>query len=238
VAAIAFGVRTFALDGNGARVMARLGGVTASIDEPATRAALRAAGTRQVPRGRPGDFTQAVMELGATICTPRSPRCEECPVRAACAARAAGTVDVIPRRSRKVARPVVRVACACVTDGARVLLLKRQGGLLAGTWSLPEQVVVAGVSSGAAREVARKAAAAAGVRSSKLDHRGAVRQVFTHRDVTAEVFRVDVARAGGSRADSRWVALEDLSELGVSSFTRKTVALGMRPKRDNAQLRS
>jgi A/G-specific adenine glycosylase len=241
VAAIAFGVRTFALDGNGARVMARLGGVSASIDEPATRAALRAAGTREVPRERPGDFTQAVMELGATICTPRSPKCDECPVRTACAARAAGTVDVIPRRSRKVARPVVRVACACVTDGARVLLLKRQGGLLAGTWSLPEEVVGAGVASGTPREVAkvaRKAAAAAGVRSSKLDHRGAVRHVFTHRDVTAEVFRVDVARAGRSRAGSRWVALDGLSELGVSSFTRKTVALGMRPKRDNAELRS
>ncbi len=234
VAAIAFGARTFALDGNGARVMARLGGVTASIDEPATRAALRAAGTREVPAARPGDFTQAVMELGATICTPRNPRCDECPLRAACAARAACAVDVIPRRSRKVARPVVRLACACVTDGARVLLVKRQGGLLAGTWSLPEEVVV----TSPALAAARKAAAAAGVRSSKIDHRGAVRHVFTHRDVTAEVFRFDVARAGRSRADSRWVAVDGLAKLGVSSFARKTVALGMGPKRDNIRLRS
>ena len=141
VAAIAFGARTFALDGNGARVMARLGGVSDSIDLPATRLRLRAAGTREVPRGRPGDFTQAVMELGATVCTPRNPRCDDCPLGASCAARAAGTVDEIPRRTKRAARPVVRVACACVTDGARVLLVRRGRGLLAGTWSLPEAVV-------------------------------------------------------------------------------------------------
>ncbi len=235
VAAIAFGARTFALDGNGARVMARLGGVSDSIDEPATRARLRAAGLREVPRGRPGDFTQAVMELGATLCTPRSPRCDECPVRDACAAFAAGKVDEIPRRSRKPARPIVRVACACVTDGARVLVVKRGKGLLAGTWSLPEDVV----TSGAPRTVARRLATAAGAPAAKVDHRGAVRHVFTHRDVTAEVFRVEVARAGRSRPDRRWVAVRDLGTLGVSTFTRKTVALGLGgAKRDNPRLRS
>ena len=226
VAAIAFGARTFALDGNGARVKARLGGVAASIDDPATRVRLRAAGCREVPRGRPGDFTQAVMELGATVCTPRNPRCDACPVGAVCAARAAGSVAQIPRRTKRMARPVVRVACACVTDGARVLLLKRQGGLLAGTWSLPEEEVCSGV----AREGARRAAAAAGVRSSKVERRGDVRHVFTHRDVTAEVFRIDVARAGRSRGDQRWVAPGGMAELGVSTFTRKTIAVGLGAK--------
>jgi A/G-specific adenine glycosylase len=235
VAAIAFGARTFALDGNGARVLARLGGVSDSIDEPATRARLRAAGLREVPRERPGDFTQAVMELGATLCTPRSPRCDECPVRGACAAFATGKVDEIPRRSRKPARPIVRVACACVTDGARVLMVKRGRGLLAGTWSLPEDFV----TSGAPREVARRLATAAGAPAARVDHRGAVRHVFTHRDVTAEVFRVEVARAGRSRADRRWVGVGELGALGVSTFTRKTVALGLGgAKRDKPRLRS
>jgi len=244
VAAIAFGVPTFALDGNGARVMARLGGVRESIDEPATRARLRAAGLREVPRARPGDFTQAVMELGATICTPRGPRCDDCPVKAACAAFGGGIVDQIPRRSRKPARPIVRVACACVTDGARVLLVKRRAGLLAGTWSLPEAVVAAGAPS----EAARRLATDAGVSPARIEHRGAIRHVFTHRDVTAEVFRIEVARAGGGGSASRWVAPDGLAELGVSTFTRKTVALGLdgaerparppRAKRDNGPVRS
>ena len=222
VAAIAFGARTFALDGNGARVMARLGGVAESIDLPATRVRLRAAGTGEVPRARPG------------VCTPRAPRCGDCPLRAACAAFAAGKVDEIPRRSRKPARPVVRVASACLTDGARVLLVKRAEGLLAGTWALPE----AAVASGSPRAVARRLALAAGARPAKVEHRGAVRHVFTHRDVTAEVFRIEVARAGRAGAGRRWVSVSALAELGVSTFTRKTVALGLSPKRDNARLRS
>jgi len=234
VAAIAFGAPTFALDGNGARVMARLGGVADSIDLPATRARLRAAGTREVPRARPGDFTQSVMELGATVCTPRNPRCADCPVRAACAAFAAGKVDEIPQRSRKPPRPVVRVASACLTDGARVLLVKRAEGLLAGTWSLPEAVV----TSGSARALARRLALAAGAGAAKIEHRGAVRHVFTHRDVTAEVFRIEVARAGRARADRKWVAVDGLVELGISTFTRKTVALAVGPKRDNPRLQS
>jgi A/G-specific adenine glycosylase len=238
VAAIAFGVPTFALDGNGARVLARLGGVGDSIDAPATRARLRAAGQREVPPDRPGDFTQAVMELGATICAPRSPRCGVCPLRRACAAFASGRADDLPRRSRKPARPIVRVACACLTDGARVLMVKRGQGLLAGTWSLPEEVVTSG-SPGA---VARRLAVAAGARAIKVDHRGAVRHVFTHRDVTAEVYRVEVARSGRSRPDRRWVAFDGLAALGVSTFTRKTVAVALRsegsPKRDNRPLRS
>ena len=238
VAAIAFAARTFALDGNGARVMARLGGVSASIDLPATRVGLRAAGTREVPRGRPGDFTQAVMELGATVCTPRNPRCDDCPVRTSCVARAAGTVAEIPRRTKRVARPVVRVVCACVTDGARVLLVRRERGLLAGTWSLPEAAVLSAGASDAVRDVARRVAAEAGVRAATVAHHGAVRHVFTHRDVTAEVFRIEVARAGRARAEQRWVAPAGMKELGISSFTRKTVALGLGSKRDNIARRS
>jgi A/G-specific adenine glycosylase len=238
VAAIAFGARTFALDGNGARVLSRLGGVSDSIDLPATRSRLRAAGMRQVPRGRPGDFTQAVMELGATVCTPRNPRCDDCPLRVACVARRAGTVDQIPRRTKRVARPVVRIACACVTDGARVLLVRRGRGLLAGTWSLPEGALDSAVASAAAPEVARRVATEVGVRVAAVEHQGAVRHVFTHRDVTAEVFRIEVTRAGRAGAEQRWVAPEGMAELGVSSFTRKTVALGLGSKRDNVARRS
>ena len=246
VAAIAFGARTFALDGNGARVISRLGGVSDSIDLPATRLRLRAAGTREVPRGRPGDFTQAVMELGATVCTPRNPSCDDCPLGNSCAARAAGSVDELPRRTKRVARPVVRVACACVTDGARVLLIRRGRGLLAGTWSLPEAAVgsvlapdlAPDLASDAARDVARRVAAEVGVRAASVEHHGAVRHVFTHRDVTAEVFRIEVARAGRARAGQRWVSPAGMRELGVSSFTRKTVALGLGSKRDNVARRS
>ncbi|HXJ18613.1 MAG TPA: A/G-specific adenine glycosylase [Polyangia bacterium] len=233
VASIAFGERTFALDGNGARVMARLHGVEDPIDRPATRARLRELGTAEVPEQRPGDFTQAVMELGALVCTPRNPRCDVCPLAGACAARARGLTDAIPLRSPRAARPVVRLACACVTDGARVLLVKRAGGLLEGTWALPERQVPSAQGPAAARGMA----AELGLRAAAVDRRGVVRQIFTHRDVRATVFRVQVTDAGRP-AGARWVSPARLQDVGLSSFTRKTIAVGFaaapRQKRDKA----
>jgi adenine-specific DNA glycosylase len=76
------------------------------------------------------------------------------------------------------------------------------------------------------------------VHAGNVAHHGAIRHVFTHRDVTAEVFRIEVPGAGRARADQRWVAPAGMKDLGVSSFTRKTVALGLGTKRDNLARRS
>ena len=217
IAAIAFGARAFALDGNAARVFARLGRERRPIDAPATRAALHARGLSEVPGRRAGDFAQAVMELGATLCTTRAPRCQECPVADACAAHAAGDAGALPVKRARAARPVVRLVSAFVTDGARLLLVKRPAGLLAGTWALPDAEC-----AGDGKAVARRLAEEAGVRVARVEHRGAIRHVFTHRDVTADVYRVDVtgSPAAGNR---RWITPAALDGLGVSSFTRKTV---------------
>jgi A/G-specific adenine glycosylase len=240
VAAIAFGAPTFALDGNAARVMARLHGVRDPIDRPATRAALRAAGQALVPAARAGDFAQAVMELGALVCTPRAPRCDACPLRAACRARRDGDAAALPVKSARPERPRVRVACACVVRGGRVLLVHSDVGLLAGTWTLPSAAIGAdGASAGAARAAAR----AAGVTVGRLALRGQVRHVFTHRDVTADVF--EAAPRPGSRVaeggERRWVDPGALEALGISTFTRKTLAAALGPprppKRDNGHFR-
>ncbi|MES1157531.1 MAG: A/G-specific adenine glycosylase [Haliangium ochraceum] len=239
VASIAFGARTFALDGNGARVLARLFGVAAPIDRPSTRARLQALGAAEVPARRPGDFNQAVMELGALVCTPRNPRCDACPVSGVCAARAGGLAAALPNRSPKAARPVVRVACACITDGARVLLVKRGDGLLRGTWTLPQtELAEAPDAPDAVRGLARDL----GMRPSAVDRQGVVRQIFTHRDVRAEVFRIQVGAAARladapDLGEARWLAPGALADVGLSSFTRKTLAVGLGQKRDTAALR-
>jgi A/G-specific adenine glycosylase len=234
VAAIAFGARTFALDGNGARVTARLWGEHASIDRLATRAALRARGLAEVPASRAGDFNQAVMELGATVCTPRAPRCDACPLARKCRAHAAGEAARLPVRTPKRGKKVVRVACCACVDGAgRVLLVRRQSGLLAGTWALPiVEVEADGDGNADALEAARAAVREIGVRAGRLVARGTVRHVFTHRDVTAEVFRARAAarRSRDGQGARRWLAPEALSEVGVSSFTRKTLRLALGPR--------
>ncbi len=257
VASIAFDVRTFALDGNGARVLARLFGVGEPIDRPATRARLRALGAAEVPVRRPGDFNQAVMELGALVCTPRNPRCDACPVGDTCVARAEGLAATLPRRSPKLPRPIVRVACACITDGARVLLVKRGDGLLRGTWTLPQTELgeragarTAGRRTGDAPAAARGLASDFGMHPSAVDRRGIVRQVFTHRDVRAEVFRIQVgARKRGPAAaarrlpggpsiqETRWLLPADVADIGLSSFARKTLALGLGQKPDTVAVR-
>ncbi|HXU64724.1 MAG TPA: A/G-specific adenine glycosylase [Polyangia bacterium] len=234
VASIAFNARTFALDGNGLRVLSRLFAVEESIDRPATRTRLRALGAAEVPAERPGDFNQSVMELGALVCTPRNPKCDDCPVARACAGRARGLAAVLPRRSPKAVRPVVQVACAFLTDGARVLLTRRDGGLLRGTWTLPEREAAPAEAPAAARALAEDA----GLRATAIDRRGVVRQVFTHRDVRAEVFRIDVARPGkAGRSDLRWVAPDALGDLGLSNYARKTIAVGLGQKPDNRAIR-
>jgi A/G-specific adenine glycosylase len=232
VASIAFGARTFALDGNAARVMARLHGVREPIDRPATRRQLAGYGLDDIPARRAGDFNQAVMELGALICTPRRPRCQACPLRDGCVACQAGLAGLLPTRTVRRQRPLARVVCVCVTDGACVLMVKRRAGLLAGTWALPE--VESTGSLEAPASVARKLAARAGARGASLEYRGAVRHVFTHRDLTAQVFRVEVAGRPRPAADRRWVVPEDLGRLGVSSFARKTIALGAGPRKQDS----
>jgi A/G-specific adenine glycosylase len=227
VAAIAFDARAFALDGNTMRVFARLACERRPVDVPATRAALHARGLAEVPRRRAGDFNQAVMELGALVCTPRRPRCDVCPLARDCRARAEGRAAALPRKRPRAERPVVRVVCACITDGARVLVIKRRQGLLAGTWALPE-AIDRGVRARPA--VARRLAEAAGVRVAEVSYRGAIRHVFTHRDVTAELFRVEGTASGrpAAVADAhRWVSPGGLGALGISSFARKTVHLGL-----------
>ena len=248
IAAIAFGARAFALDGNAARVLARLFAERAPLDRPATRARLHARGLAEVPRGRPGDFAQAVMELGATVCTPRRPRCEACPLAGRCQGRAQGVTDALPVKTARAARPTARLTCAFVTDGARVLLERRAPGLLGGTWALPDDGGVQGGSGGvqggsvgaqggsggapggSGAALARSLALRAGARPKAVAYRGSVRHVFTHRDVTADVYRVDAApprAVAPAEAVRRWVPLDGLAALGVSTFTRKTVAVGM-----------
>lgn len=144
VASIAFGVPVPAVDGNVRRVMARL------MDEPAPRPAeLEHWAGQLVDRERPGEFNQALMELGSLVCTPRSPACGRCPVGEFCGARAAGTVGERPVRKRRTAIPHLHEAVLVVVGRGGVepsVLLRRrpEEGLLGGMWEFPGREVERG----------------------------------------------------------------------------------------------
>ncbi|MBQ8397639.1 MAG: A/G-specific adenine glycosylase [Clostridia bacterium] len=139
VASICFGQPTPAVDGNVLRVVSRICADDACIDLPATKAAYRDALAAVYPDGRCGDFTQALMELGATVCIPRGePRCADCPCAAFCAAHLNGNPDDYPVRAAKRARRVEQRTVFLLRCEGRLALLRRPPtGLLAGLWELP-----------------------------------------------------------------------------------------------------
>ncbi|MGE0159609.1 MAG: A/G-specific adenine glycosylase [Gemmatimonadales bacterium] len=137
VASIAFGEPVAAVDGNVRRVAARL------LDEPSpSPARLRAVASALLDPSRPGDWNQAMMDLGATICVPREPRCDTCPLARWCAARAAGTQRERPERAPRRPPRTATIALAVLHSEGRVLLERRpRGGLLGGMWALPEREI-------------------------------------------------------------------------------------------------
>ena len=137
VAAIAFGRRAVVVDGNVERVMARLHAVEAPL--PGARPALREHAAALTPAIRPGDHAQAVMDLGATICTPRRPACGICPWMARCAGRRAGIAETLPRRAPKAPRPERSgtLWIARRADGAWLLERRPARGMLGGTLGWP-----------------------------------------------------------------------------------------------------
>ena len=132
VAAIAFGQDATVVDGNVERVMTRLYAVETPL--PAARPAIRRLVAALVPRDRPGDFAQATMDFGATLCTPKSPACTICPIGNACAARAAGTQTLYPKRLAKKALPQRYGTMAIVerSDGAVLVRTRPSKGMLGG----------------------------------------------------------------------------------------------------------
>lgn len=137
IAAIAFGRRAVVVDGNVERVMARYHALTEPL--PAVKPQMKARAAEMTPDARAGDYAQAVMDLGATICTPRNPACGICPWSGACKARSAGIAADLPRKAPKVAKPVrFGIAYLAVShDGAILLQRRPETGLLGGMLGLP-----------------------------------------------------------------------------------------------------
>ncbi|HSG48971.1 MAG TPA: NUDIX domain-containing protein, partial [Longimicrobiales bacterium] len=214
VARIAFGEAVPAVDGNVKRVLARL------HDEPSPGAAwLRRTAAELVDRHRPGDWNQALMELGATVCTPANPGCTACPVARWCKARAAGTQAERPAPPRKKDVPTRTFVVAVVVDArGRALVVRRpDDGLLAGMWAFPDVPLEDGEGDGA-REAprARSARTAADALQGVALRVGPgawprdlpeVRHRFTHLDATYQP--VLLAGEGSDAENRRWIALAE-----------------------------
>jgi A/G-specific adenine glycosylase len=214
IAAIAFNRPAAAVDGNVERVMSRLRAIEEPL--PASKPAIRAATLELVPGDRPGDFAQALMDLGATICTPKSPNCLICPWADACAARKLGIEAALPRKAPKKDRPVRRARIYWAEDTAgRVLMRRREEmGLLGGMLEFPSSPwVEAGAPDGA------------GAPFASVWHNGAgrVEHTFTHFHLVLDVHVTDEVfdAAPASAHDWRWVARQDLAREALPTVMKK-----------------
>ncbi len=225
VAAIAFDLPAVPVDGNVERVVARLFAVEEAL--PAAKPAIRQLAASLLPPHRSGDFAQALMDLGASLCSPRRPACALCPWRRTCAAHATGAEATYPRKVPKHEGRLRRGAAfvALRADG-RVLLRKRPDkGLLASMTEVPGSAWVHDFDPAAAL----RAAPRLGVKTKWRRLPGAVRHVFTHFPLELDVFSAQVARATPALKGTRWVKLGDLGEEALPNVMRKVLshALGL-----------
>jgi A/G-specific adenine glycosylase len=210
IASIAFGLPHAAVDGNVLRVVARLLGDASDIGAPATRRRFAETAQAWLVPSDPGGFNQALMELGATVCLPRHPLCDACPVAPACQARRSGAAGQLPVKLRRVEPMEVRETLLLVERAGRVLLRRRESSLgqMAGFWDLPSP------------------------QQLPQARMGAVLGEFRH-SITHHRYRITVARAAARKppaADGAfaWMDVALVKSIPLSTIARKGLNLAGR----------
>ena len=216
VAAIAFDRPAAVVDGNVERVMSRLFAVETPL--PAARSELRARAAELTPATRPGDYAQAVMDLGATVCTPRSPVCGRCPWNARCNAFAAHNPERYPLKRAKAARPTRYGTAWWIEADGHVLLVRRPAkGLLGGMVALP-----------ASDFALERTAAAAPVAAEWSRLPEPVRHSFTHFDLLLDVAAARLPERPA--IDGEWHPVDRLDAAGLPTLFRRAAEAATMPR--------
>ena len=229
IAAIAFGARATPIDGNIERVVARLFAVTTPL--PAAKPEIKTLAASLTPVSRAGDFAQSMMDLGATICTPRRPACTLCPLGTGCAGLAQGLTQILPYREEKAERPLRRGVAFVVLrqDGAVLLRERPLKGLLGGMLETPSSPWL---QAAPARTALTEHAP---VRGQWRQMPGLVEHIFTHFHLELKVYRAeigfDVALTEAAIPERcRWVHVRDLHGVALPSVMRKVLAHALEPE--------
>ena len=223
VLSIAYDAPHAVLDGNVARVLARMGALQGDLRVPARWRKLEATAQNLLARNAPGDWNQAMMELGATLCTPKSPRCSECPAEKWCLAHKLGIAEDLPQARKKRATVDVTLAAAVLLDPlGRTLLVRqedRNGALFSRMWQFPALEAAQGMDAEAA--LAGHLHEKFGMtKKGALAPSATARHTVTHRNVRLKPFLVRVARLPRV-AGARTVSLGRIRNLPISNATRK-----------------
>jgi A/G-specific adenine glycosylase len=226
VLSIAYDEPLAVLDGNVARVLARLGAVRGDLRAPRAWRSLSETAQQLLAREAASDWNQALMELGETICTPQSPRCEVCPISRWCEAHAQGLVNEIPALRKKRAAVNIKIAAAILRDPQdRTLLVKDPGAhdgvLFSRMWQFP----AVEVKRNARSELAKHLRATLGVNGIALEALPEARHGVTFRNVTLLPFLAHVEQLPANAViRGRVLPLESIARVPISSATRKIAA--------------
>jgi A/G-specific adenine glycosylase len=232
---VCFGLEEPIVDGNVARILSRLFGIATPLPDRVTQVRLWDLAEQLVVGERPGDFNQAMMELGALVCTVKSPGCETCPARDLCVALEQGIAHELPRIPRKAPPRPTSLVAVVATRGSEVALVRGDKSLFGGLFGLPMAPLESGEELAELDVAARVALSTAGV-SARVGSEpvGEVEHILSHRRLRVITFTATHARITGNDGAARLLPLSAGglvgADVGVAKLTQKVLALAGEPK--------
>ena len=219
VMSIAFGQPLPAVDGNVLRVVSRVLNMHDDVTQTQTRKRMAVQVAGWIPSEAAGDFTQALMELGALICKPKSPECGTCPLQSECTALAAGEVEQLPVKTPKSKPVVIPYYALLITSGKKLMMEKRNDeGLLAGMWGVPLVEKSEGLDI---EEFVRNWLGLSKINGIKL---GDVVHTFTHRRWEMAVMHYQLTKSV-EIAEKKWCSREEIAELPVPTAFNRVIRM-------------
>ena len=215
IASIAFDQPVPAVDGNVIRVVSRFRGIRENVGVPSVRRRLTAEAAAMVPEERPGDFNQALMDLGSAVCVPGTPFCERCPLQGLCDACREGDAEDLPLLPRKNPPRVIDYDLCLVFSGNRVLMRQRTETMLQGLWVFPmiEEHHDAAQVPGLVRR-------SLGLTTGPAEAAGEARHIFTHQVWQMKLYVLHTPENAAAPAGWRWITRQDMDALTIPTAVR------------------
>ena len=218
IASIAYDRSVPAVDGNVIRVVSRVAGIRENVGIPSVKRRIAQEAAALVPENRPGDFNQAMMDLGATICVPGTPSCERCPVAGLCDACREGDAEDIPELPRKNPPKVIDYDLCLIFNGDRVLMRQRTETMLQGLWVYPmveDHHTVKQIAPLVKRKISLPV--------TDIQPAGEAKHIFTHQVWQMKLYTMQTTAE--APAGWRFVTLAEMEQLTIPTAVKKAVAV-------------
>lgn len=222
VGSIAFGIPALSVDGNVGRILCRIAGIEDDPRRAPVRRQLEALVANAMQAHPPGELNQAIMELGARVCTPRLPRCDECPAACYCEAHALGIEELIPPSSKKVVHAVTEYAAVIEHDGRYLLFRGQRPSLVADMWEFP--TLDSRLAARSSKAGLQEHLDGLGWQVELGPELGEIRHGMTNRRISCRVYEGHLIGCNPPAPESGWFTREETTKLPLAASARKTLS--------------